>query len=134
MVDSPLNAEKMRTVLRADRLRVWREKHGWSQRELARLCGLGEAQVNKYENGQTDPSAKYLKAVAEQLGISTDYLLGLTDIPHGQLGDTLKPEERQLLDALAAGDSPTLLTIASEVLRQQSKQREIIPQGTETDE
>lgn len=124
----------MRTALRADRLRMWREKHGWSQRELARLCGLGEAQVNKYENGQTDPSAKYLKAIAEKLGVSTDYLLGLTDSPHGQLGDTLKAEERRLLDALAAGDSPTILGIVSEVLRQQSRQREITPQGTETDE
>jgi transcriptional regulator with XRE-family HTH domain len=110
-----------RTVLRADRLKFWREKYGWSQRELARLCGLGEAQVNKYENGQTDPSSKYLKALAEVLEVSTDYLLGLTDSPRGELANSLKEEERQLLDALATGDSPTALAIVSDMLRQQTK-------------
>jgi transcriptional regulator with XRE-family HTH domain len=110
-----------RTTLRADRLRSWREKRGWSQRELARHCGLGEAQVNKYESGQTDPSAKYLKALAETLGLSTDYLLGLTDNPRGELGDSLKPEQRKLLDALDEGDSPTALAIVSDILRQQKK-------------
>jgi transcriptional regulator with XRE-family HTH domain len=77
--------------------------------------------VNKYENGQTDPSSKYLKALAEVLEVSTDYLLGLTDSPRGELANSLKEEERQLLDALATGDSPTALAIVSDMLRQQTK-------------
>lgn len=86
-------------ALRPDRLRKLREQQGLSQRGLARLCGLGEAQVNKYENGQFDPSSGYLKVIAEKLGVSTDYLLGVTDDPRGHFGDgTLNDDERDMLD------------------------------------
>jgi len=105
-------------ALRTDRIKEWREKHGWSQRELGRLCGLAEAQINKYEKGRTDPSATFLKIIAETLGVSSDYLLGLSDKPNGQLGDTLKPEERQLLDAYVANDNTTLLEMITERMRQ----------------
>jgi transcriptional regulator with XRE-family HTH domain len=103
--------------LRTDRLRATREQRGWSQRELARLCGLGEAQVNKYEKGHTDPSATYLKIMAETLGVSSDYLLGLSDMPNGQLGDALKSDERQLLDAYIANDNASLLEMITERMR-----------------
>ena len=81
-------------ALRIDRLRQLREEHGWSQRELARLCGFGDAQIRKYEIGMSDPSATYLKLMADHLGVSTDYLLGNTDNPHIHLGNNdLSSEE-----------------------------------------
>jgi transcriptional regulator with XRE-family HTH domain len=110
-----------RTGIQVERLREWREKRGWSQRELARLCGLGEAQVSKYENGHTDPSASVLKAMCSQLGVSADYVLGLSDSPRGDLVTALRDDERQLLEALLAGDGPTVLTIVSDMLRHQPK-------------
>ncbi|MEP7287019.1 MAG: helix-turn-helix transcriptional regulator [Chloroflexota bacterium] len=116
-----MKVEDHKTALNAERLRMWRERYGWSQRELARRCGLGEAQVNKYENGQTDPSAKYLKAMAEQLDVSTDYLLGLTDHPRGSYGDTLTAEESKLIDAYAAGDNAAVLEMIAQRLRQSEK-------------
>jgi transcriptional regulator with XRE-family HTH domain len=119
MDKSPFMSAKPK--LQIDRLRHARQELGWSQRELARRCGLGDAQVNKYENGHTDPSATYLGIIAIALGVSSDYLLGMTDNPRGQLGDTLKPQERDLLHALATGDSPKALTIVSDMLRQQAK-------------
>jgi transcriptional regulator with XRE-family HTH domain len=110
-----------RTGIQVERLREWREKRGWSQRELARLCGLGEAQVSKYENGHTDPSASVLKAMCIQLGVSADYVLGLSDSPRGDLVTALREDERKLLESLLAGDGPTALTIVSDMLRQQTK-------------
>jgi transcriptional regulator with XRE-family HTH domain len=110
-----------KTGIQTDRLKAWREKRGWSQRELARLCGLGIAQVSKYENGHTDPSASVLKTISSQLGVSADYLLGLSDSPRGDLATSLRDDERKLLEALLAGDGPTALTIVSDMLRQQSK-------------
>ena len=68
-----------------ERLRETRELKGFSQRELARLCGLGENQIHRYETGKSDPSATHLKLIADKLGVSTDYLLGLSNEPHGQL-------------------------------------------------
>jgi len=85
--------------IQTERLRSWREKRGLSQRELARLSGIGEAQVSKYENGNVDPSATYLKKMAEVLQVSADYLLGLSDDPKGQLGaNEMNNDERDLLD------------------------------------
>jgi len=81
--------------LRTDRLREIREQHGWSQRELARLCGLGEAQIHRYESGISEPSAKYLTFLAKTLEVSTDFLVGLSDHPRGQFGDTILNEQEQ---------------------------------------
>ncbi|HVO71044.1 MAG TPA: helix-turn-helix transcriptional regulator [Aggregatilineaceae bacterium] len=71
--------------LLVDRLREARESKGFSQRELARLCGLGENQIHRYEAGKSDPSATHLKLIADKLEVSTDYLLGLSNEPRGQL-------------------------------------------------
>jgi transcriptional regulator with XRE-family HTH domain len=88
-------------ALRKDRLQILRERHGWSRRQLSLLCGLGTNQINKYEKGEIDPSSTHLKIIAEKLGVSTDYLLGLSDDPRGQLGDTeLNEQERAVLEVL----------------------------------
>ena len=84
-------------------LKEWREKRGWSQRELARLCRIGVAQVSKYENGLSDPSSSVLKSISSQLGVSADYLLGLSDSPRGDLVTSVREDERKLLEALLAG-------------------------------
>jgi len=67
---------------------------------LSQLCGFGLNQVATYETGERDPSATYLAILADQLGTSTDYLLGRSDTPHliFSKGD-LKDEERKLLEA-----------------------------------
>ncbi len=86
-------------ALRLDRLRLVREQHGWSQRELGRLCGMGEAQIGKYENGENEPTATKLKLIAEQLDVSIDYLLGTTDDPRPALSrNELNPLERDVLN------------------------------------
>ncbi|MEP7284851.1 MAG: helix-turn-helix transcriptional regulator [Chloroflexota bacterium] len=111
----------MKSALRVDRLRVLREQRGWSQRELAQHAGLGDTQINKYETGMHDPSATSVKAIAEQLGVSADYLLGLTDHPRGSYGDTLTPEESKLIAAYASRDSVALLEVILQLLRQSEK-------------
>jgi transcriptional regulator with XRE-family HTH domain len=85
-------------ALRTDRLKALREKRGWSQRELARLCGLGEAQIGKYESGQTDPTVTSLKTIADKLDVSADYLLGISDDPRRHIdASALSDEEYQML-------------------------------------
>lgn len=86
-------------MLRGDRLRSIREQTGMSQRELARLCGVGEVMIYRYESGITDPSTKYLTLMADKLGVSTDYLVGLSDKPQGHLKDKeISDDERILID------------------------------------
>ena len=79
-----LNSEVF-VSLRIERLREAREEKGLSQRDLSRLCGLGDNQIYRYETEKSDPSSSHLRIISEKLGVSADYLLGLTDVPHGQL-------------------------------------------------
>ncbi len=86
-------------ALRIDRLQALREQKGWSQRELARRCGLGESMIRKYESTQTDPTTSSLKQIAEVLGASSDYLIGITNDPRGHMGDgVLNPDENLVLN------------------------------------
>jgi len=85
--------------LRVERLREAREEKGLSQRDLSRLCGLGDNQIYRYETEKSDPSSSHLKIISEKLDVSTDYLLGLTDVPHGQLvRSDLDTNEREVVE------------------------------------
>lgn len=85
--------------LRADRIRLIREKRGLSQHQLAEMCNIGINQIHRYEVGKAQPTAENLKLIAEKLGVSADYLLGLSNDERGQLGDTtLGENERDLIE------------------------------------
>lgn len=102
-------------ALRVDRLKALREQHGWSQRELSGLCGLGTSAIGTYERGEVEPTAKHLKIVAEKLVVSTDYLLGLSDDPRGQLGDKeLNDDERAVVQALRRGGWPAVIRVVAD--------------------
>jgi transcriptional regulator with XRE-family HTH domain len=46
-------------------------------RPLARRIGISNTAMNQIESGKTpDPAASRIKAIADVLGVSTDYLLG----------------------------------------------------------
>ena len=61
------------------RLRVIerRQELGWSQTQLAEVCGLTQASVSHLESGKHSLSAETLRKVALGLGVSTDWLLGM---------------------------------------------------------
>lgn len=63
-----------------ERLKSLREERSLSQRQLAEIAGVNMASINLYEHGKTDPRAFNLCCLADALKVSTDYLLGRTDI------------------------------------------------------
>ena len=74
---------KLNMHLLADRLRAARETRGLSQTSLAGLAGLNLGNVNELEQRRkSSVRADTIVSLAESLGVSTDYLLGLTDDPH----------------------------------------------------
>jgi transcriptional regulator with XRE-family HTH domain len=86
-------------ALNTDRLREIREKRGYSQRELARQCGISDVLIYRYEKGISEPSTKQLFNIAEKLGVSLDYLTGRSNTPEINIEENSLPtEEYNLLE------------------------------------
>lgn len=104
-------------MLRVDRLRAVREMRGISQNELARISGVAQNQISRYEAGQTDPSSTTLGRIALALDVSTDYLLGLSDLPFSSTPQDLSAENRRLVEAFELGDHATVLELVTMRMR-----------------
>ena len=50
-----------------------------SQAEIARACGVSQATYSCWEIGKTEPSIEKMIRLCEFLGVSSDYLIGLSD-------------------------------------------------------
>lgn len=62
------------------RLRDLREDSDRNQTELAKLLGMSQTGYSKYETGENDLPVAVLEKLADIYHVSTDYLLGRTDI------------------------------------------------------
>jgi transcriptional regulator with XRE-family HTH domain len=67
------------------RLRQIRTARGMSVRELARRAGCSASLVSQVERGVTTPSASVVYALANQLGISLDFLFGTDEVEPAEL-------------------------------------------------
>lgn len=65
----------MATTL-GDRIRMHRARLRLSQTDLARKIGISLTSMSAIETGQTDPRASRIRAIADALDVSADYLLG----------------------------------------------------------
>lgn len=61
------------------RLQRLREQRQISRKVLSELCGLNTDAVRRYERGEAEPTMSSAVALADELGVSVDYLLGLTE-------------------------------------------------------
>lgn len=61
------------------RLKNVREDADVTQLELAKLLNCSQACYSMWENEKRDLSKKELVLLAEYFGVSSDYILGLTD-------------------------------------------------------
>ncbi len=57
------------------RIAILRISKGWSQAELARQIGVSASAVGMYEQGRREPSLGLLVRLAQEFGVTTDYLL-----------------------------------------------------------
>ena len=69
-----------------DRFKSLRSQEEKSPEEIAKLLELSTDQLHKLENGSLGASLDFLVKLANYFQVSTDYLLGLTDIPHLEQG------------------------------------------------
>ena len=64
-----------------ERVRLLRSGRSAAQDELAKLLGVTRTQISDIENGKTTTSLERLVLLSDSFGVSTDYLLGLTENP-----------------------------------------------------
>lgn len=60
----------------AERLRILREKSGWTQGELAKQLKVSRGAISYYENGDRIPNIEFLDEVAQLFDVPVEYLLG----------------------------------------------------------
>ena len=55
------------------------KNNGFTQTQLAQIIGVKQSQISEWLKGKAKPGYDILKAMAQNLGVSSDYLLGLED-------------------------------------------------------
>lgn len=63
------------------RIRELRKGFGWSQLDLAIRLGITKQTVSNWENDNIQPSIEMLIRLARVFNVTTDYLVGLDEIP-----------------------------------------------------
>lgn len=70
-----------------ERLRMLRRERDLGQKEVAAWLSLSQSSIGKYEHGERTPTPGVVKQLAEKFNVSTDFLLGNTDMRTPNLGE-----------------------------------------------
>jgi len=65
----------------SERLNELKTANNFMQKQVAEGAGIPLRTYRRYENGEREPSASIIVALAKFFRVSTDYLLGLSDSP-----------------------------------------------------
>lgn len=98
--------------MRKDRLKSYRLKRNFTQEQLALELETDKKQINRWENGESDPSAGRLADLSHVLNVSVDYLLGISDnpLPNVQLNN-MSEDEIEVISAMRRGDDKEAIKI-----------------------
>jgi len=77
-----------------------KKKEGKAIRDIAEESGVPSGSISKYQNDAGEAGINSLVKLASYFGVSTDYLLGLSDIASGN-ADDMAIEERLGLSSIA---------------------------------
>ena len=61
------------------RMRDLREDHDKTQQQIAIVLGTSQTMYARYERGANEMPIRHLITLSKYYGVSTDYILGLTD-------------------------------------------------------
>lgn len=86
------------------RIKTLREKRRMSQQMLATELNVTQAMISKYELGTCEPDVFTIRRLAEIFGVSSDYLIEISD-EKANLPMGLSEEEKDLLFSFKRLDS-----------------------------
>lgn len=69
----------------SERLKELRKNMGYTQKEIAQELNIAQSSYADWERNKKKPTLEKLTLIADFFNVSTDYLLGQTDIPNSTL-------------------------------------------------
>ncbi len=109
------------------RLKMERQRAGLKQTDLAEALHTTGAAISTYENGR-EPDYDVLVAIAGMLGVSTDYLLGISSTRHHESD----PMTDVISDCAAALESSKMPAVSVDDLQALFEQLRIYAAGRQT--
>jgi len=82
----------------AQRITTLRKVHELTQSDIAKLLGITQANVYKYEKGLSEPPLETVKWYADYFDVSLDYLLGRTNNPAGKTNTTMVRTDKDRME------------------------------------
>ena len=94
------------------RIKSLRESKGYNMRQMASALNMPYTTYVNYEKGAREPGSEQLVLIARYFGVSTDYIVGRTDVPYTenvinqypQLQPLPEMRKVPLLGAIACGE------------------------------
>ena len=62
-----------------EKLKELRIERRFTQEELAKALGCSQAMIARWESNENQPTEEHIVKASEFFGVSTDYILGLSD-------------------------------------------------------
>ena len=62
-----------------EKLKELRIERRFTQEELAKALGCSQAMIARWESNENQPTEEHIVKAAKFFGVSTDYILGLSD-------------------------------------------------------
>ena len=66
-------------IIMYKRIRDLREDRDFSQKQLAEMLNISQSTYSRYESGFLDVPSEILISLSKIYGVTTDYILGLSD-------------------------------------------------------
>lgn len=103
-----------------ERIKKSRKYLNLTKRELAQRINITELTLSRYENGERDPRVDVLGRLSKVLQVSTDYLMGFTDIRNYDTDTGKSKDEKDIQCILEEALSQEGLMLFGEPLSKQS--------------
>ena len=78
-----------------NRIRDLRIEKGWNQEYLGNLINVQKSAISKYEKGRISLNDDIIKKLCEIFKVSSDYLLGTSDLKNPETSDSLSEKDEK---------------------------------------
>lgn len=112
----------------SEKLSKLRNERGLTQQDMAKLIGVGIAQMRRYEKGKSSPTLDVIKNIARTLGVSADELIFDKDerVAAAKILDRRLLEQFELISRLSPHDKEAVKIILESMIIK-SRLEEVMP-------